>query len=124
MQTVSKRCPRLRCSVTGSPLVKTLLHEAAIRLTRKNRTTITFLFMGGQVVFVLDMVADADADEVGFDVVGSEGDGGKQVVVEIVTRRYLLVKQHPEGWGVERHVVAQPHVEHEAGLVEQHLVRD
>ena len=43
------------------------------------------------------MVADADADEVGLDVVGGEGEGGKQVFVEIVAGGYFLVKQQSSG---------------------------
>ena len=62
----------------------TLLHEVAIMLTRKNRTVMCFLFITWQIVFVLEMVADADADKVGLDVVGGEGECGEKVVVEVI----------------------------------------
>ena len=68
------------------------------------------------------MVADADADEVGLDVVGGEGERGKQVFVEIITDGHLLVKQQAEGLRVERHVVAHSGVEHETDAVEHHFV--
>ena len=83
-----------------------------------------FLFMGWQVVFVLDMASYAEADEVGLDVVGRESKCGKQVVVEVVACGHFLVKQHPEGRRVERNIVAQADIKHEADAVEQHLVSE
>ena len=68
------------------------------------------------------MIADAKTDEVGLDVVGGEGESGKQVVGEIVAHRHLLVEQ--EGLGEQRLVVAQAGVEHETDAVEHHLIRN
>ena len=83
-----------------------------------------FLFMGRQIGFVLDMVSYVDADEVGLDVVGGESECGKEVVVEVVACGHFLVKQHPEGRRVERNVVAQADIKHEADAVEQHLISE
>ena len=68
------------------------------------------------------MITDADADEVGLNVVGGEGEGGKQVFVEIVAGGYFLVKQQPIGRRVEGNVVANAQIEHETYAVEQHFV--
>ena len=41
------------------------------------------------------MVANAEADEVGLDVIGGKGKRGKQVLVEIVSGSDFLVEQQP-----------------------------
>ena len=76
--------------------------------------------MARQVVFVLDMVSDTNADEVGFDVVGGKAKCGEEVVEKIVTQPYFLVKQ--EGMGRNRLVVSDAQVEYEAHAVKHHLV--
>ena len=66
------------------------------------------------------MVSQAEADEVGLDVVSGERKGGKQVVVEVVTCSHLLIEQ--ECLLRYGRVVTDAEVEHEAHMVEHHLV--
>lgn len=88
-----------------------------------------FLFMFREVIIVIEMIADAKTDEIGFDVVSGEGECGEQVVVEIVTDGELLVESEEKAAFVgnvfvnEMEIVdASACVEHEADAVEHHFV--
>ena len=78
------------------------------------------LFMAREIIFVLDVISYADADEVGLDVVSGERKCGKQVVGEIVARSYFLVKE--EGFVGTGGVLSYANIEHETDSVEHHFV--